>query len=271
MRQGGVPARRWYRTTISAVGVGVRGGGAREACATVPASQSGVEPPHSKFPPPGAAGWAGRKRGMARREGPRPVRRGAATPLKSRPTPVKEAEIWSAAARRRFGLPEGELPPGGSCKATVFAVGVALAEGPRARRARPPPPAKAVSSHRTPSFRGRVWRGGRVEKGGMARGEGPRPLCRGAATPLKSRPTPVKGAEIWSAAARRRFGLPARRGGTTKHAKGAKMATGRIASGNESFRPAGELRARPGDRARTVRESTLFACFVVSTFRRPES
>ena len=58
-----------------------------------------------------------------------------------------------------------------------------LAKGTRGDPARPPPPAKAVSGHRTPNFRARAWRGGRVEEGGMARGEGPRPRTR----PLRPR------------------------------------------------------------------------------------
>ena len=46
----------------------------------------------------------------ARRDRPRPPKRCRATPLMSRPTPVKGAGIWSAAARRRFGLSEREEP-----------------------------------------------------------------------------------------------------------------------------------------------------------------
>jgi len=130
------------------------------------------------------SGVAGsRKGGMARGEGLRPLRWGGGHPLISRPTPAKGAEIWSAAARRRFGLSERELPPRGSCRATVSAVAVGLAEGPRARRARAPPPAKAVSGHRTPSFHGRVRRGRSGRGGGLARREGPRALCAAGRPP----------------------------------------------------------------------------------------
>jgi len=93
---------------------------------------------------------------------------GVAPPSISRPTPVNGAEIWSAAARRRFGLPEREPPPKGRCAPAVSAVGAGLGGGPapEPRRDRPRRPRRCRAAVLRISA---AWCGG-VEEGGGERG-----------------------------------------------------------------------------------------------------